>query len=597
MAEKKITSDIRVEGKVITSGVQDPAGGSSTEYWKTDGTKGTPAGGAAVSQTDLTDAATLSWDIDAVPSAYLLATSAVGNSRMLSNASLANCVDGTNYQLTFQQDATGGRSVTFDTSFEVVGTFDLRPDKISIILVNFQDGIGRVVVTSWEGIMTNLTNVGTGAQILVGDTLRTLKAGANMTLTQSATEILFEAASGGGGGGAGTGVETMYLSSSGNDTTGATGNKTLPFLTINAALNAATSANVRLYFLTGGTFTSVGYNFHSSIFEKIEFSSRSTTSITISSEVAGTYAFPRMDFIGSGMTVTFGNIRGYTINIINMFVNIFALTHTFYSVKINYFDLKCNTLNCLGTDYTMTVDNLKLETNLMQKGTSTNSPITVSDHLDGLIGKIEFVEGTIFIANGNSLRRSRLRIGDIIGSGTFNLSRIMAFTNCDLIFLNSNITSNDANRLYMEINNCRVTGVILHIPVPHFGVGFFSCVNRVVFNLKILSGTTSLVLNAQSGLFYIIGSANITFVDCFVKISRGHIMLSLSNNSAAVKVWSAVGHNTFITGEGNILSSTSGSGDTTVHNMTFQGHTKTSPALQNSTYLTYSVLPVANTYE
>src|SRR5690606_31949132 len=117
--------------------------------------------------------------------AYLLATSVVGNTRMLPNSILTPGVDGENYQLVFQQDAIGGRSVTFDTSFEVVGSFDLRPDKVSIILLNFQDGIGRVVVTSWEGITTGLSNAGAGEFLLLNDTIKSLIAGTNITLTST----------------------------------------------------------------------------------------------------------------------------------------------------------------------------------------------------------------------------------------------------------------------------------------------------------------------------------------------------------------------------------------------------------------------------
>lgn len=189
---KIFNTDLQVLGAITANGIATPTG-SPNEFYRTDGTVGVLP---AVTQSALTDASVVTWDLDTAPSAYLLATAGVGNSRQIPNTALTNGIDGENYQLVFQQDATGGRTVTFDTNFEVVGDFDLRANKVNVILINFQGGIGRVVVTNWEGIVTGLSNVGTGQTLLTGNNIKSLKAGTNITLTPSADEILIDAAGG-----------------------------------------------------------------------------------------------------------------------------------------------------------------------------------------------------------------------------------------------------------------------------------------------------------------------------------------------------------------------------------------------------------------
>ena len=187
------------------------------------------------SQKTLTDATTISWNLDTQQSAYLLATSTVGNIRTLPNSILTAGVNGGNYQLVFQQDATGGRSINFDTNFDVVGAFDLRPNEISIVLLNIQSGVGRVVITSWEGITTGLSNAGAGNYLLLNNTIKSLVAGTNMTITATDTEVTFDAAGGGSGG------QTHHIasvSSFGDDTTAVVDDSSKPFATLSAARSA-----------------------------------------------------------------------------------------------------------------------------------------------------------------------------------------------------------------------------------------------------------------------------------------------------------------------------------------------------------------------
>lgn len=214
-------------GIIVDGGIAHSDGGSATEVWLSDGGRAPLPSGDSSPQFDLTDASTLAWDMATNPNGFLLATNAVGNTRTLPNSVLVGLLDGENFQLSFQQDATGSRTITFDTNFTVVGVFDLRPNQVSVVSILVQDGIGYAIISSWEGLPQNLSNVGTGEQILIGDTLKSLKAGANITLTGSATEILIEAA--GGGGGATLNYGNVYVNSViGNDTTGAINDPSKP---------------------------------------------------------------------------------------------------------------------------------------------------------------------------------------------------------------------------------------------------------------------------------------------------------------------------------------------------------------------------------
>lgn len=145
-------------------------------------------------QEELDDAATLIWDLDDKQSAKLVATSGVGNTRTLPNSVLTNAVNGGTYQLNFIQDGVGGRTLAFDTNYEVVGEIDLRPNKVTVITIVYEEGIGHVVLSSFEGVV--------------------------------------------GGGGA-TDKHTVYVDdANGDDGTAEVGNSTLPYATIQAAINA-----------------------------------------------------------------------------------------------------------------------------------------------------------------------------------------------------------------------------------------------------------------------------------------------------------------------------------------------------------------------
>jgi len=100
-----------------------------------------------MSQQAISDASSLSWDLAAKPIAILTATAGVGDTRVLPNATISSGSNGENYQLTFLQDGVGGRSILFDTSFRVVGSFDQDPSKRTLITVVPQDGQADVLLT------------------------------------------------------------------------------------------------------------------------------------------------------------------------------------------------------------------------------------------------------------------------------------------------------------------------------------------------------------------------------------------------------------------------------------------------------------------
>jgi hypothetical protein len=98
-------------------------------------------------QQTLTDAATLSWDFDTAQTAILTATSGVGNVRTLPNSVISAGVDGGNYQLTFVQDATGGRRINFESNFNVVGSFDLAANRRTLVTIVVQGTEADVIIS------------------------------------------------------------------------------------------------------------------------------------------------------------------------------------------------------------------------------------------------------------------------------------------------------------------------------------------------------------------------------------------------------------------------------------------------------------------
>lgn len=96
----------------------------------------------------LTDSATVNWNVSENQVARLLATSAVGNTR---SVTLSNSNPGVNYQLTYIQDATGGRELDLSNFDKVYGSIDLAANAESIITVMVTNqGTSIAVITSDE---------------------------------------------------------------------------------------------------------------------------------------------------------------------------------------------------------------------------------------------------------------------------------------------------------------------------------------------------------------------------------------------------------------------------------------------------------------
>lgn len=101
-----------------------------------------------MAQLILTDAASLSWDISVDDTALLTATAGVGDVRTLPNTILSNGTNGVNYQLTFVQDGTGGREISFQNDYSVIGKFNKAPNARTIITFIVQGGKADVVLSS-----------------------------------------------------------------------------------------------------------------------------------------------------------------------------------------------------------------------------------------------------------------------------------------------------------------------------------------------------------------------------------------------------------------------------------------------------------------
>lgn len=123
----------------------------------------------------VTDEATLVWNLRGKQVAFLLATSGVGNTRTFFNTSLVNTINGGYSKLYYVQDATGGRNLVFDNKFVVSGEIDTRANKVTIIHLNIsRDGSKYFVkLEPVEPIVTE--NLDTRASNLADDLNETEK--------------------------------------------------------------------------------------------------------------------------------------------------------------------------------------------------------------------------------------------------------------------------------------------------------------------------------------------------------------------------------------------------------------------------------------
>jgi hypothetical protein len=124
---------------------------AENSMWEWNGSSYDQLGGGgappALTQAVLTDASTISWNIGTDPIALLTATSGVGNTRTIPNTVIDNGADGNNYQLTFVQDGTGGRNITFGSNFNVVGQFDLAPNRRTLVTMVVQGTEADVILS------------------------------------------------------------------------------------------------------------------------------------------------------------------------------------------------------------------------------------------------------------------------------------------------------------------------------------------------------------------------------------------------------------------------------------------------------------------
>ncbi len=135
-----------------------------------------------MAQVALTDASTLTWDLEADPIAILTATAGIGDTRTLPNSVVATGVNGINYQMTFKQDGVGGRSVLFDTYFKVAGEFDTAADKRTLITIVPQFGEADVILTPIKAFTVLLSTES-------GITASTSQSQGNGALTAQINEV------------------------------------------------------------------------------------------------------------------------------------------------------------------------------------------------------------------------------------------------------------------------------------------------------------------------------------------------------------------------------------------------------------------------
>lgn len=93
----------------------------------------------------LTDASTISWDLDTAQSAQVT----LGGNRTLANPS--NIRNGGNYQLNIIQDATGNRTLTFGTAYRfpngITPTLSATPNTVDLLSCHARNGILQCVLT------------------------------------------------------------------------------------------------------------------------------------------------------------------------------------------------------------------------------------------------------------------------------------------------------------------------------------------------------------------------------------------------------------------------------------------------------------------
>lgn len=95
---------------------------------------------------EITDASTLSWDLDTQQSAYLVATDTVGANRLLPNSILTAGVEQGEYKIHFNSGPSG-YTMQFDTDFEVIGDFDTAANRLTIVTLTIDNGLGKVALT------------------------------------------------------------------------------------------------------------------------------------------------------------------------------------------------------------------------------------------------------------------------------------------------------------------------------------------------------------------------------------------------------------------------------------------------------------------
>lgn len=94
----------------------------------------------------LTDATTISWDLGKQQSAKLAATDTVGVSRLLPNTVLSSGIEQGEYKIHFMS-GPNGEVMQFDTNYEVIGEFDTGANKLTIVSLTINDGLGKVILT------------------------------------------------------------------------------------------------------------------------------------------------------------------------------------------------------------------------------------------------------------------------------------------------------------------------------------------------------------------------------------------------------------------------------------------------------------------
>jgi hypothetical protein len=141
-------------------------------------------------QEDLKDRKNIFWDVEDSQSAKLVATAEVGNTRKILNKSLQSAVSGGTYRLAYWQDEVGGRDLTFDSKFIVVGELDLDPNALTIIELSYEGKYGRVELKhnkSVEVDTSNLVNLDgdqtiTGVKTFEGQAIKLLSGNSDFPL-------------------------------------------------------------------------------------------------------------------------------------------------------------------------------------------------------------------------------------------------------------------------------------------------------------------------------------------------------------------------------------------------------------------------------